>query len=208
VIPNGVNVEDFNLSEEEVERVKEKYGLTGTIVMFAGTITPRKGVWYLIKAAEILKEEEVFFLIVGKTNLDKKYAERVMDYAKKKNINAKFTGLVPYGDLKALYSACDIFVLPSFEEGFGIVMTEAMASGKPLIGSNVGGIPMQVIEGWNGFLIEPGNERQLAEKIEYLVDHPVERKRMGRNSRILAEEKFDWIKIVRRYLQVYEEFAR
>ncbi|MEM1903069.1 MAG: glycosyltransferase family 4 protein [Pyrobaculum sp.] len=73
--------------------------------------------------------------------------------------------------MKALYAALDFFVLPSLEEGFGMVITEAMASGKPIIGSKVGGIPMQVVEGWNGFLVEPGDYRQLAEKILYLADN-------------------------------------
>ena len=127
---------------------------------------------------------------------------------KNKNLNVRFTGFIPYEDLKALYSACDIFVLPSFEEGFGIVLTEALASGKPLIGTKVGGIPMQRRDGWNGFLVEPGNEKQLAEKIKYLMDHPEEREIMGRNSRKLAEEEFDWKKITERYLEVYEWVVR
>jgi len=205
VIPNGVNVDDFNLSKEEIERVKEKYELNETTVMFSGTVTPRKGVEYLVRAAEILKENNVLFLIVGNTNLDREYADKVMEYAKQRNLKVRFTGFVPYGDLKALYSACDIFVLPSFEEGHGITLTEAMASGKPLIGTKVGGIPAQIKDGWNGFLVEPGNERQLAEKIKYLIDNPEERERMGKNSRKLAREEFDWEKIAERYLKVYEE---
>ena len=51
-------------------------------------------------------------------------------------------------------------------------MKEALASGKPLIGTNVGGIPAQIKDGWNGFLVVPGNEKQLAEKIKYLIDNP------------------------------------
>lgn len=207
VIPNGVNVDDFNLSKDEVERVREKYRLNETTVMFAGTITPRKGVEYLIKAAEILKRKDVLFLIVGNTNLDRECVERVMDYAKKNDLKVKFTGFVPYEDLKALYSACDIFVLPSLEEGFGIVLTEALASGNPLIGTNVGGISMQIRDGWNGFLVEPGDEKQLAERIKYLIDNEEERIRMGKNSRKLAEEEFNWGKIGERYLEVYEEIV-
>ena len=207
VIPNGVNVDDFNLSKEEIEKVKEKYELNETTVMFSGTVTPRKGVEYLIKAAEILKENNVLFLIVGNTNLDREYANKLMEYAKQRNLKVRFTGFVPYGDLKALYSACDIFVLPSFEEGHGITLTEAMASGKPLIGTKVGGISAQIKDGWNGFLVEPGNEKQLAEKIRYLIDNPEERERMGENSRKLAREEFDWKKIAERYLKVYEEVA-
>jgi len=206
VIPNGVNVEDFNVSEEEVERMKKKYGLEGVVIMFAGTITPRKGVLELIRAGEILNlGKDVLFLIVGNLDLDRGYAQKVMEYAKSKRVNAKFTGFVPYEDLKALYSACDIFVLPSLEEGHGIVLTEAMASGKPLIGSNVGGIPMQIRDGWNGFLVEPGDEKLLAEKIEYLIENEEERVRMGKNSRKLAKEEFDWEKIAEKYLKVYED---
>ena len=208
VIPNGVNVNDFNLSKEEVERVKEKYGLDGVTVMFAGTVTPRKGVEYLVRAAEILKGEEALFLIVGNTNLDREYAEKVMEYAKESGAKAKFTGFVPYDDLKALYSACDIFVLPSFGEGDPIALKEALASGKPLTGTNVGGIRSQIKNGWNGFLVETANEKQLAEKIKYLVDTEEERIIMGKNSRKLAEEKFDWRMIAEKYLEVYEEVVK
>jgi glycosyltransferase involved in cell wall biosynthesis len=205
VIPNGVNVEDFNVSEEGIERMKKKYGLEGIVVMFAGTVTPRKGVFELMKAADILNRKDALFLIVGNLNLDREYAQRVMKYARSKGINAKFTGFVPYEDLKALYSACDIFVLPSFEEGDPIALKEALASGKPLIGSKVGGVPMQIRDGWNGFLVEPGNEKQLADRIECLVKNEEERERMGRNSGKLAEEEFDWRKITEKYLKVYEE---
>jgi len=207
VIPNGIDVNEFNMSKEEVKRVKRKYGIDNSkvVVMFSGSISPRKGVIHLVKAIEMIDDDRIFLLIVGNPNVDREYAKIVMDYLKKKNINAKFTGFVPYGDLKALYSACDVFVLPSLEEGFGVVLTEALASGKPLIGSNVGGIPAQIKDGWNGFLVEPGNEKQLAEKIRYLIDNPEERERMGENSRKLAREEFDWKKIAERYLKVYEE---
>jgi glycosyltransferase involved in cell wall biosynthesis len=201
-------VEDFNVSEEEVERVRRKYRLEGVVVMFAGTITPRKGVLELMKATELLNRRDVLLLVVGNLDLDKEYARKVVEYAKDKGINAKFTGFIPYEDLKALYSACDVFVLPSFEEGQGVVLLEAMASGKPLIGSKVGGIPMQIKEGWNGFLVEPGDVRQLAERILYLVENEGERMRMGENSRKLAKEKFDWERISERYLKVYEEIVK
>jgi glycosyltransferase involved in cell wall biosynthesis len=207
VIPNGVNVEDFNVSKEEVERVRRKYGLEGVVVMFAGAVVPRKGVLELMRAAELLNRTDILFLIVGNLDLDREYARKVMEYAESKKINAKFTSFVLYEDLKALYSACDVFVLPSLEEGHGLALTEAMASGKPLIGSNVGGISMQIRDGWNGFLVEPGNVKQLAEKIRYLVENEEERKRMGRISKRLAKEKFDWKEITNRYLEIYEEIV-
>jgi glycosyltransferase involved in cell wall biosynthesis len=72
----------------------------------------------------------------------------------------------------------------------------------------VGGIPMQIKHGWNGFLVEPGNAKQLAEKIRYLVENERERMRMGRNSKKLAEDEFDWEKISEKYLKVYEKVSR
>jgi len=213
VIPNGIEIKDYTISKEKIYKIKEKYNLMESIVvMFAGSITPRKGVHCLVKAAErILKlgYNNVIFLCVGEITPDKEFAMRLINYVKKNNLekNIKFTGFIPYDDLRALYSACDIFVLPSFEEGFGLVLTEALASGKPVIGTNVGGIPMQIIDGWNGFLVEPGNDKQLAEKIMYLMDNEEERERMGKNSKRLAE-KFDWKNISRRYIEIYEEIAR
>jgi glycosyltransferase involved in cell wall biosynthesis len=206
VIPNGINVEDFNISRNGIERVRKKYGFEGVIVMFVGTVTPRKGVLHLIRAGEILNlGKHALFLIIGNLDLDREYAQKVIEYARSRGVNVKFTGFVPYEDLKAIYAACDIFVLPSFEEGDPIALKEAMASGKPLIGSNVGGISMQIRDGWNGYLVKPGNEKELAERIKYLVDNEGERERMGKNSRKLAEEEFDWAKIAKRHLEVYEK---
>ncbi|MFN3804845.1 MAG: glycosyltransferase [Pyrobaculum sp.] len=96
-------------------------------------------------------------------------------------------------------------MLPSLEEGFGIVLTEALAAGKPLVGSRVGGIPMQIRDGWNGFLVEPANSKELADRILYLVENEEIRREMGENSRKLAREEFSWEKITERYLDVYRE---
>ena len=214
VIPNGINVNDFgNFDKDTLIKIKEKYNIPDDriLIMFAGTITPRKGVKYLLKTLEVIVNDynDVFLILTGKTDIDSKYFSEVYNFAKEKlNGYVKFTDRVPYEDLRALYSACDIFVLPSFEEGFGLVLTEALASGKPLVGSNVGGIPMQIRDCWNGFLIRPGDYRQLAEKLLYLIENKDERIRMGKNSRKLAIKEFSWEKIAKRYLEVYEEVCK
>ena len=204
VIPNGIDVGDYMVSIEQIELIKSKYGLDGKlVVMFSGSVTPRKGVINLIKAVEYLNNPQVLLLIVGNLEIDRVYAKMVMDYVRKNKLNVKFTGFVPYEDLKALYSACDIFVLPSFEEGDPIALKEALASGKPLVGSNVGGIPMQIRDNWNGFLVEPGNYKELGDRIGCLICDDNLRHIMGKNSRKLAEEKFDWSIITSRYLELY-----
>jgi glycosyltransferase involved in cell wall biosynthesis len=113
---------------------------------------------------------------------------------------------LPYDDLKALYRVSDIFVYPLLGYGgVAISLLEAMAAGLPLIATNIGGLPTQVRDGWNGFLVEPANEKQLAEKIKYLIDHPEERIKMGINSRKLAEGEFNWDKIAEKYIEVYKK---
>jgi glycosyltransferase involved in cell wall biosynthesis len=209
VIPNGVELYDYTIACEEIEEERTRYGQNNDIiVLFAGTITPRKGVVYLIKAAEILKNKNILFLIAGNLEIDKEYAENLIEYVKNHQINARFLGFIPYQQLKKLYSVCDIFVLPSLEEGFGMVLTAAMAAGKPLIGTRVGGISMQIIDNWNGFLIDPMNEDQMAERIAYLIINENVRKAMGENSKIFAEKNFSWKIISEQYLKLYDEVLK
>jgi glycosyltransferase involved in cell wall biosynthesis len=118
--------------------------------------------------------------------------------------NVKLLDIIPRETLIKLYAACAVFVLPSLEEGFGLVVTEAMASGKPIVGTNVSGISSQVKNGWNGFLVEPTNEQQLAEKILKVVDDSLLKKEFGKNSRLIVEEKFTWQKIASKYESVYQ----
>jgi len=210
VIPNGVNVKDFDVSADEIRKAKEKYAIAGKVsVLFAGNIVPLKGVDRLVKAAEIVLKDhkDVVFLIAGNLEIDKKFSQAIVNYVNDRGLSNDFrvVGFIPHRHLRILYAACDIFVLPSLAEGQPLALLEAMASGKPLIGSNVGGIPMQIRDGWNGFLVEPGNEKVLAEKIEYLIGNEEERVRMGNNSRKLAEDEFDWEKIQKKYLKIYEE---
>lgn len=216
VIPNGIEFSQYGkFSDEERRTIKEKYELNRRIViMYAGTITPRKGVNDLIKAGNTIINQlgikDVTFLLVGDFSIDERYVNRLRDYIKCRNLekNVKFTGFVSYEDLKILYSACDIFVLPSFEEGDSIAIKEALASRKPVIGTNVGGIPAQVENGWNGFLVKPADVKQLVSRIRYLIENDEERRRMGENSRKVVEKKFSWTRIVDKYLKVYESVAR
>lgn len=214
VIHNGININELN-PNINTEDIKEKYELNGKIsILFTGNIIPRKGIEYIVKAADILVNEldynDTLFLIAGNLSLDEGYVEKIKrlikDYGLEGNVN--LLGFLPYEELKEMHVACDFFVLPSFGEGDSIALKEALASGKPLIGTNIGGILAQIKDGWNGFLIEPANEKELAEKIKYLVDNPKERERMGKNSRKLAEEEFDWKKVGEKYIELYERVVK
>jgi len=214
VIHEGVDIDLFDVDINAEDIVRE-YGLNGKVVMlFVGRLSVIKGIEYLIKAANILINDweyrDSVFLLIGPHQaaggIDEPVnLEALFQFISSNHLseNVVFAGDLPHEELRKFYAACDIFVLPSFAELFPLVVTEALASGKPVIGTRVGAIPTQIKDGWNGFLIEPGSEQELAERIRYLIDNPEERKRMGINSRRYAEEKFTWNKVSGELLQAY-----
>jgi len=216
VVHPGVETSEFS-PDIDASEIREKYGLEGRMtILFVGRIVPYKGVEYLVKAADIVVRlgcKNALFLLVGpiaEYGMDKvehaDYIARVFSFVKDSDLqaNVKLTGTVPFDELIKLFSACDIFLLPSLAETFGQVVSQAMATAKPVIGTRIAGIPDQVKDGWNGYLVEPANEHQLAEKIKYLIDHPEERRRMGLNGRKFAEDEFDYRRVTDRILQVYQ----
>ena len=214
VVHNGVDTDFFRPYTDTGESTRKKYGLEGKLaLLFVGRMARIKGVEHLVKAANMLVNDfgygNVVFLLVGPFSFDATEKpinkEEMLGYIKRHQLdrNIVLTGSLPLEEVRALYAASDIFVLPSLAEGDPLVTLEAMASGKPVIGTRVGGIPHHIHDGWNGFLIDPANEQQLADKIKYLIDNPEERKSMGANSRKYAEEQFDWKKVAERLLKVY-----
>jgi glycosyltransferase involved in cell wall biosynthesis len=213
VIPNGVDTQFFKPTID-VKEIKTKYDLEGKLsILFVGQLTKIKGVEHLVKAANAIINDfghrDVVFVLVGPLTfgtLEKPVdMGEMLSYIRAHDIerNVLFTGHLPLDEVRMLYVAADIFVLPSLAEGDPLVVVEAMAAGKPIVGTKVGGIPHKIRDGWNGFLIDPANEQQLIEKIEYLIKNPEERKRMGVNSRKRAEEEFDWSSIAQRLSSVY-----
>ena len=213
VIPHGIDLTEFDtIDAKKLKGIEEKYIDKSKInILFATTLTPHKGVIPLIKAANILINEynlDVKFILSGRTDINPKFVEEVKQFIKSNDLgrNVTITGFLPYDELKALYLLSDIFVYPLLGYG-GVAMCilEAMAAHLPIIATNIGGLSMQVRDGWNGFLVEPGNEKQLADKIKYLVEDDEIRKEMGGNSRKIVEEEFSWENIADRYVEVYKE---
>jgi glycosyltransferase involved in cell wall biosynthesis len=179
------------------------------VILFVGTIVPVKGVEYLIRAANILVNvyhlSDLMFIIIGPDERNKTYSQHIKQLVAQHGL-LDYVKLLGYIDRKALgtfYNRCDIFVLPSLDEGFGLVITEALSFGKPVVGTNVGGIPIQIVDHWNGFIVEPANPTQLAEKLKYLLTNEPERVRMGKNSKIMVEQKFNWKAIATEYEKLY-----
>ena len=205
VVPNGVNIVEFDsITKEEVSDIRSQYNLEKTFnVLYAGRVAPIKGIDILIKAISKLDNTNIRLTIAGpdfgaltelqelSQNLD--LADRIT-----------FTGALERREFCALIKSCDILVLPSYGgEAFGIVLAEAMACSKAVIGSRTGGIAEVIQEGRNGFLFDVGSVEQLSEKIKLLYKDGSLGKKLGAKGRSIVEKNYTWEKIADTYLELW-----
>lgn len=177
VFPTFTDLDDF---------LGEKNARQDNVVLFVGRDDPVKGVKYLTEAfAKIEKNFVDFKLVLIGEGLP--------------------GGKLPLDQVREKMKNCYCLVVPSLSEGLPRVILEAMALGKPVIASSVGGIPELVKEGETGFLAEPANVDQLAEKLRVLLSDKSLAFEMGRRARQMVAEKFSNEKYVQNYLQMINQ---
>lgn len=201
VIPNAVDEKVFNPGVSG-KRVRERHHIDGNIVLYVGRLVFHKGIEYLIESAKYV---DATFLIVGSG--DKK--KELKRFASKMGVGkkVKFVGRVSERELPEYYAAADIFVLPSVSrlEAFGIVALEAMATGKPVIVSDIPGVNEVIEDGVQGIRAKPMDARDISEKINRLLGDRELRMKIGAAGRKLVEEKYTWNKVVEKVEKVYRE---
>jgi glycosyltransferase involved in cell wall biosynthesis len=213
VIPNGVDIERFQgVTADQRQAIREQYGLgDGPVVLFVGTVTPRKGVRELMQAAvDVLStRSEPRLVIVGKTDMEPGYMRDVRDVVDRSDSTDRivFTGFVPDEEVPVFYDLADVFVLPSYEEGSSIAVTEAIATGTPVVGSRIDGIRQQIEHGVHGLLVDAGDTNGLGDAIATLLDDDERRASMARALEERAEE-LSWPRVTERIVDVYEEVRR
>jgi glycosyltransferase involved in cell wall biosynthesis len=176
-------------------------------IIYAGVLIPRKGVHHLINAfAHVARDFPQSRLVFVGQEENAIYATQLKEQIKQLGLDRRvqFVGEVPQVKLAGWMQRARVFVLPSVSEGLGRVVVEAMATGTPVIGSDVGGIPDMVENGRTGFLVLPGDEVGLAERLRWVLDHPDETHEMGYLARAFAERFFSTEAYVRGYQQVFE----
>lgn len=210
VIPNGINLDDFNVSYSK-DQCKELLGypLNKKIILFLGFLTPYKGPDVLLNAmSKIIKEVPNVILVFAGTGSMKAELESLsINFSIEENV--RFEGFVDE-NLKALYfKAADIFCLPSImsTECYPLAVLEAMASGVPVIASEIGGIPDAVRNGENGLLFKPNDSDALATAAIFLLKEEDARIRMGEDGKEKAKQ-YSWEKIAEMTERVYEELKR
>jgi len=172
-------------------------------VISVARLIPEKGVEYLIKAAdEILKErDDVEFLVLG----DGPQKSQLEDLIKVLNRQEQVKLLGYRDDVDVLLKSSDVFVLPSFSEGMPVSVIEAMRAAKPIVATDVGGIPEEVVDGVNGLLVKPGNVGKLKEAILYFLNDPQRGQRYGLKGYERYKELFSADKMCEKVIQVYSD---
>ncbi|MCM8816238.1 MAG: glycosyltransferase [Candidatus Omnitrophica bacterium] len=196
VIRNGIEFQTFETDKSGSKRKNEK------IVFTASRLSPEKGIRFLIESARIVlrQKENVKFLIAGEGPLmtELKYL------ADRYGIEKQFIFLGYKNDIQNFIEKSDVVVLPSLWEGLPNLVLEAMAMRKPVVATNVGGTSEVVKDGITGFLVNPGDIQQMAEKIILLLSDEKLAEEIGKKGYEFVKGNFDVCLMVYGYRSLYE----
>lgn len=186
VIPNGIDLNLFNnLSKHETLEVTTKS------IIFIGRLLPIKGLEYLLRAMEIIHHQNnnILLILVG-DGTQRKFLEGMIKELLLEKV-VIFKGTIQNTEVPHQLSQADVFVLPSLSEGFPNVILEAMAAGLPIVATNVGGLAEIIKDKENGYLVEPKNPEQLAQKLLLILENPEIQKNMSYMN-IQKAKEYSW----------------
>jgi glycosyltransferase involved in cell wall biosynthesis len=201
---NTVDVLNFERDVNPEETRKELGIDPGSIVIgTVGRLNTEKGHKYLLEAARdvLTSFPETVFLIVGKGPLERE----LKDFARKAKIspNVLFTGF--YQDLRKVLNVIDLFVVPSLSEALPLSLLEAMAARKPVISTNVGGIPEVVKTGETGIVVNSGAADELAQALITLLENKDKARELAKNGQELIREQFSTQAVTKKLEAIYRE---
>jgi glycosyltransferase involved in cell wall biosynthesis len=199
VIPNAICESKFQSCSDLLPHSEKRLRL-----LCVGGFNRNKGHEILLKVLSRLKEKEkVVCFFVGSIGDEKNY-RRIVKMVNELDLEdiVKIKLSVSDSELTEYYKYCDIFVMPSLEESFTIAALEAMSFGLPVVASAVGALPELIKNGWNGFLVEPGNVDQFIEMLQRLLEDAKMRSIFGQNGRKVAS-LYSWQQIAEKTCAVY-----
>jgi glycosyltransferase involved in cell wall biosynthesis len=196
VIPNGVNLAQF----------APYSGPRENTIVFVGTLIKRKGVNFLLQALPKVTSLHpgVQLVVIGEGPEEPTW--RALAHELGITQQVAFVGWQPREQVRAWMQKARLLVLPSVEEGLGVVLLEALACGTPIVGADVGGIRDVVIPEV-GVLVPPANSDALAQAINELLGDQSRWMRMSEQARQRAANHYDWLKIAARFVELYQEMS-
>jgi len=205
-IYSGIELDLFRpVSKDRRNKIRKKWNLkqNAPVIGIVSKLWEGKGHVVLIEAFKALRKEieDAVLVIVGEGLLYDKLVGVVNGNGLRDSV--LFTGFQM--DVSEIIATFDVAVLPSFFEGMGRVLLEAMAMGKPVVASRVGGIPDLVEDGVNGLLVRPGNVKELADALKIMLNGKKLAEKMGNEGRERVKEQFSADAMVRSIEKVYRE---
>mgnify|MGYP001109534124 CR=1 FL=1 len=206
-ITPGIDSEKFKPVNS---RIREKHNISSNdkVVLYVGRFDPVKNLSFLVTAvAEIINcDGSIKLMMVGEGPLYGQVVRLVNKLGIKDRVI--FTGRIPNADLPQYYCAANVFVITSHYDNFPNTVLEAMACELPVIGTRVGGIPQQIKDGVNGFLIENNNLGEFKDTVLKLVNNKSLCKEIGERNREVVKGKYNWPISARKFLEVYEQILK
>lgn len=208
-IINGIDVREFDALP--VAGIRKELDLNPSTILIGciGRIEEMKGQEYLIRAAGILKglSEDFRILLVGGAN--DSYWEKQKNLLRELGVEDIFIPLGFRSDSQGIIKELDIVVSASaFGEGLSRVILEAMAAGKPVVSTSVGGAAEAVEDGQNGFIVPPRDPAALARTVAILLNNPEKRQAFGRRGRLRIENEFSLENNISKTERLYLEIIR
>lgn len=202
VIHNGIDLDAFVQSARRSFRVEWNIPPHAPVLGFVGQLDERKGLGVLLSAFELILSRipEARLVLAGEGPLREMIESEVREKGWERNV--VLAGFVD--DVAAMMQALDVLVLPSYWEGFGIVIIEAMACARPVITTNISSMPEIVDDGRTGYLIAPGEAHALAEYAVALLHDQSLRERMGEAARKRVVEHFSHDKMIDRLEELFK----
>lgn len=192
----------------DINRFKPKISNSKNKILFVGGLKEAekyKGLEYLLSAVNIIKKniKDVKLTVVGEGDYIIYYKRLCKNIGIKRNVD--FKGRLIGRKLVEQYQKSNVSVLPSLSESFGIVLLEAMACKKPVIGSNIGGIPYVIDNGKNGLIVPSKDPEALAKAIIKILKNPKLAKKMGRNGHKNVIDNFTWNKQIKKAKDLFRD---
>lgn len=175
------------------------------IILFVGNLSPRKRLPHLLRAYSQIAGQHTTcqLFIVGHGQAERVSQLKTMAEDMGIGQRVTFTGPVSEQRLLELYSQCTMLVLSSIEETAPVVIAQAMAAGKPVVATRVGGVPYMVSDGETGYLVEPDNPQALADRILHLLADAELQRALGERARAEAQRRFSLSSVCQKTLETY-----
>lgn len=213
MIPCGTDVDRFSSIQRQAARQRLGIASQAKVVLYVGPFSQNEGIETLVRAvahSSLRPSADLRLVIAGGSPLtqgDEIERDRLKEIVAELGLGAltTFPGYLEDTVLPTYYAAADVCVIPSYHEPFGLAAVEAMASGTPVIASNLGGLQFTVVPEVTGLLVPPQDEVALAQAVDRVLTNPSWGNQMGQTGRQRAEIGFSWDSVASRLAHFYTQ---